>query len=319
MHVPVTPRARQVLRTGRVELVAKLGRGVWLADHAQHGRVVYKRAAPLEVEIARRAATVRIFEHDRDHLVMAVVPGERLDALIRRRGHLSVRDAIAIARELARSLATLHAIGIVHRDVKPENVVGTTLIDFGSARMRDELGPRTSGTPAYMAPEREPGVPGDIYSLGCVLFAMLAGRPPFVGSRRALIAQHRTRPAPWLSRLVGGVSRELEDLVARCLAKDPAARFSSAAELGEALGRIDDHQVCPRLAPRLPNAATTLSASAIAIETRAERAASPALVACALAAASALALITGARIAERAGQPTLMPAARPVAVGSCHR
>ena len=304
-----------------MELVAKLGRGVWLADHALHGRVVYKRAASHEVKIARLAPTIRVLEHGRDHLVMALVRGERLDDEIRRRGYFSVRDAVAIAGELARSLAALHAIGIVHRDVKPENVVGTTLIDFGSARMRDGLGPRTSGTPAYMAPEREPDAAGDIYSLGCVLFAMLAGRPPFVGSRRALIAQHRTRPAPRLSRLVGGVSRELEDLVARCLEKAPAARFATADELGEALGRIADHQVCPRLAPRLPHAATTLSASALALETRAERAASPALVACALAAASALALITGARIAERANQPALMPAARPfiATVGSCHR
>jgi eukaryotic-like serine/threonine-protein kinase len=284
----------------RVEIVRQLGREVWLADHAMYGRVVYKRASPHEVWVTILAGVVRVHEHADDLLVMEPLPGERLDAQIRRRGHLPVRDAVAIARELARSLAALHARGIIHGDIKPENVVGRALIDFGSARMRGSA--RVSGTPAYTAPEPVLDVASDIYSLGCVLFAMLAGRPP-CGSR--------------LSNAVAGASRELDRLVARCLANAPAARFASADELARALDEIADHDVCPRLVPRLPIASTTLSASALALDAHPERATSPALVAFAFAAASALAILTGLRIAERAGTPAVMPAAQPVA--ACRR
>jgi serine/threonine protein kinase len=289
----------------RVELVRQLGREVWLADHAVYGRVVVKRAAPREARITALTGAVRVLAIATDRFVMELADGEPLDARIRRLGRLPLGDAIEIARELARTLATLHAQGIVHRDIKPENVVGTTLIDFGSASAPGEPAAPPSGTPAYMAPEQAGDARSDIYSFGCVVFAMLAGRPPFLGSPRELIAQHAHAPAPRLSELLGGVAPELDTLVARCLAKDPAARFASAHELADALATISARGVVyPLVAQQaLPGAATTLSVSALAIESRAERRLPRAAVGIAVVAASALAILTGMRIAERAGAP----------------
>jgi len=303
-----------------VELVRRLGRQVWLVDDAVYGRVVYKRAEPREARITALAGVVRVVATADDHMMLALVDGEPLDERIRRHGHLEVRDAVVLARQLARTLGALHARGIVHRDVKPENVVGTTLVDFGSAHAPGERAAPPSGTPAYMAPEQLGGVVdarADVYALGCVLFAMLVGRPPFLGSRRRLIAQHIGSAPPRLSDVLAGVSPALDELVARCLAKDPAARFASGAELAAALARIDDHAVYPLVAPTLPAATTTLSASALALETCAERRLSRTTVGLALVAACCWLAITGVRIAARTGDAAPVAAARPIA--ACQR
>ncbi len=318
--MPGSPRARHLLPSTVVELVRQLGRQVWLVEHAVYGRVVYKRAEPREARITALAGVVRVIAATDDHMVLALVDGEPLDARIRRQGHLELHEALAIAGHLARTLGTLHARGIVHRDVKPENVVGTTLVDFGSAYAPGEVAAPPSGTPAYMAPEQpdcDVDARADVYALGCVLFAMLVGRPPFLGSRRRLIAQHVAAAPPRLADVLAGVSPALDALVARCLAKDPAARFASGAELATALARIDDHTVYPLVAPRLPGATTTLSASALALETPAERRMSRTTVGLAVIAASLWLAITGVRIAERAGESAPVAAARPVA--ACHR
>ena len=320
--MPVSPRARELLSNTAVELVRQLGRGVWLVEHPVYGRVVHKRATRREARITALAGVVRVLASTDDDVVLELVDGEPLDARIRRHGHLELRDALAIARELARTLGMLHARGIVHRDVKPENVVGTTLVDFGSAYAPNEVAAPPSGTPAYMAPEQAVDARADVYALGCVLFAMLVGRPPFLGSPRELIAQHLRTAPPRLSDMLAGVSPALDALVARCLAKDPAARFASGTELAAALARIDDHAVRPLVAAHLPAAATTLSGSALALETRAERRMSPVMVGLAALVASGWLVITGVRIVDRANAQAAAPiaAARPFAAWhACHR
>ncbi|HEY1817816.1 MAG TPA: serine/threonine-protein kinase [Kofleriaceae bacterium] len=299
-----------------MELVRKLGREVWLANHAVYGRVVVKRATPREARITALAGAVRVLAIATDQFVMELADGEPLDARIRRLGRLPLGDAIAIARRLCRTLASLHARGIVHHDVKPENVVGATLIDFGSASAPGEPAAPPSGTPAYMAPERDRDARADIYSFGCVLFAMLAGRPPFLGSPRELIAQHASAPAPRLSELLGGISPALDALVARCLEKAPRSRFASSRELARALATISTRGTPYPLGSleALPIAATTLSVSALALEPAIERRLPRAAVGLAVVAASALAILTGMRIAERAAAPAPAAAA---ATSSC--
>jgi serine/threonine protein kinase len=316
-----------------VELDRQLGREVWLAHHPMHGRVVYKRATTHEVRITALAGVTRVFESGADYVVMERVTGEPLDVRLRREGQLRVRDALAIARTLARTLVQLHARGIAHRDIKPENIVGDTLIDFGSASVFDDHA-RPSATLAYMAPEQARAdavidARADLYAFGGVMFAMLVGRAPF-GRRRSFA----TAP-PRLRDVLAGASPALDALVARCLAHAPDDRFASAAELVDALDRIADHDATPLVAPMLPPATTTLSASALAFEARSERRASAVLVGLVATAATVLSIVTGHRIAAQTAQTALVAsmsdvapeaAAQPIQppaqlslVGACYR
>jgi serine/threonine-protein kinase len=160
---------------------------------------------------------------------------------------------------------------VVHRDLKPENlfIVGdpavtggerAKLLDFGIAKLcGDEPGTLKTqtgmliGTPVYMSPEQCRGAGNidhrsDIYSLGCVLFCMLAGRPPFDGEGSGeLIAAHLLRPAPTLSMVIAGLPPAIEAVVARCLAKSPGDRFQTMSELGQALAAAERqlHGIAP--------------------------------------------------------------------------
>ena len=159
--------------------------------------------------------------------------------------------ALAIARQVVAALGVAHAAGIVHRDLKPSNILldeqrRPILTDLGIAYVQDtQRLTRTDtfiGTPHYMSPEQGKGQPldarSDIYSLGVVLFEMLAGQRPFPGdSHWALIHQHTSVPAPAPSRLRPGLPRAIDRLVGRCLEKDPGRRFQSAGELAAALDR----------------------------------------------------------------------------------
>jgi serine/threonine protein kinase len=207
---------------------------------------------------------VQIFDfgHHTDgtaYIVMELLEGEPLDQRLDRQGRFAVGDALRILRQVASALGAAHAHGIVHRDLKPENiflvrdpeVVGgerAKILDFGIAKLTgDHVGVKTQtsavmGTPTYMSPEQCRGAGGvdqrsDIYALGCVLFALLTGQPPFnaLGAGE-LIVMHLTEPAPRVSSRVPGVSPAVDDLIARCLEKDPARRFSSGAELAAAIG-----------------------------------------------------------------------------------
>ncbi|MDB4890031.1 MAG: protein kinase, partial [Gemmatimonadetes bacterium] len=183
---------------------------------------------------------------------MPFVEGESLRAKLSRQGALGIGETITILRDVARALDYAHDQGIVHRDIKPDNVLLSrgvaTVADFGiakaiSASRTQESGASLTqigvsiGTPMYMAPEQAAGDPdvdhrADIYAYGCVAYEMLAGHGPFSAKTpQRLIAAHMTEiPLP-VSELRPDTPRTLADLVMRCLEKDPAARPSNAAEL----------------------------------------------------------------------------------------
>jgi len=189
--------------------------------------------------------------HGRDYLVMEWVEGESLRQRLDR-GPLPVRDTLAAARQLARALAALHGAGIVHRDVKPANLMlagpSIKLVDFGIAR--SAWTPRVTrtgmhiGTAGYMAPEQargEPEVTGaaDMFALGCVLYECLAGAPAFCGdSVMALRAKVLLHDPPPLDAIAPGLPGALAALVMRLLWRDAAER-PAASEAAAALEKID--------------------------------------------------------------------------------
>ncbi|WP_149100704.1 serine/threonine-protein kinase, partial [Actinoplanes teichomyceticus] len=182
---------------------------------------------------------------DDAYLVMARVGGQPLNRLLADRGHLSVAETMSIVAQAAHALHAAHEAGIVHRDVKPGNLIiepdGTVvLVDFGVARSANSVtltGAReVVGTALYIAPEqvskRATGPAADIYALGAVAYHCLAGRPPFLGDNPLVIAlQHVTDEPPSLPR---EVPRPVRDLIGIALAKDPAERYPSAAALAAA-------------------------------------------------------------------------------------
>ncbi len=182
-------------------------------------------------------------------MVMTFVDGESLTERIARTGPLSPRDATRLIREVAWALAHAHAQGVVHRDVKADNILletaagsGRALVsDFGIATsLADGDGIEVTGTPAYMSPEQATGSPlagrSDLYSLGVVGFLALAGSLPFDGPTPAdTLALHLRAPVPRLHPKVPGAPARLCALVERCLAKDPESRPQSAQSLADAL------------------------------------------------------------------------------------
>ncbi len=188
----------------------------------------------------------------RPYYVMPYVEGETLRERVGREVQLPVDDALRIAREIAEALDYAHQRRIIHRDIKPGNILldsGHALVaDFGIARALDAaIGERltrsgiTLGTPTYMSPEQsqtEGEVDGraDLYSLGCVLYEMLAGEPPFVGaSAGAVLARHRADPVPPLRTVRPDVPPRIAEAIHRALAKRPGDRFDTAADFALAL------------------------------------------------------------------------------------
>ena len=186
---------------------------------------------------------------------MPFVEGESLRDRLRRERQLPVDDALRIATEAARALDYAHHHGVVHRDIKPENILltadGSTLVaDFGIARAlgADEGLTQTGfavGTPAYMSPEQAAGDKGidartDVYSLGAVLYEMLAGEAPFTGATaQAIAAKRLTEPAPSVRSVRTTVPDSVDQAIRKALAPVPADRFAGAAALAQALAPAD--------------------------------------------------------------------------------
>ena len=183
------------------------------------------------------------------YYVMPYVDGESLRHRLVRQGELPVHEALRLLTEIVDALSYAHARGVVHRDIKPDNVMVSgrhaLVMDFGVAKAVSEASGRNQlttagvalGTPAYMAPEQAAADPHldhrvDIYAVGAMAYELLAGRPPFVGGTpQQVLAAHVTQPAEPLSRHRPGVSAALEAVVMRCLAKRPADRWQTADEL----------------------------------------------------------------------------------------
>jgi serine/threonine-protein kinase len=197
------------------------------------------------------------------YYVMPLVVGESLRARLEREGALPISDALAIAREVADALSYAHARGVVHRDIKPENILlesgHAVVADFGIARAVTSAGGETLtqtgllvGTPQYMSPEQAAGEVeldgrSDLYSLGCVLFEMLGGVPPFAGpSPQAVIAKRFMEAAPEVTCAREAIPDGVRHTVAWLLEREPGDRFDTAAELVQAL---QDHE---RITPATP-------------------------------------------------------------------
>src|SRR5437667_2541706 len=185
------------------------------------------------------------------YYVMPYVEGESLRERLTREKQLPLEDALRITGEVATALSYAHSRGVVHRDIKPENILleaGQAVVsDFGIARAITAAGGEkltqtgvTVGTPGYMRPEQAAGEQldgrSDLYSLGCVLYEMLAGNPPFLGpSARAILARQSLDPVPRLRTVRETVPEEFERAVVKALAKAPADRFATATQFAQAL------------------------------------------------------------------------------------
>ncbi len=281
-----TAGAVRATSIGAYQLVRKIGEGgmgeVWEAEHHMIGR----RAAIkfLLPAFTRNASTVERFfnearavaavadpgiiqiydygsEGEQAYIVMELLDGEELSQRLRRLGRLTPVDTVRLAKQIASTLASVHDKGVIHRDLKPDNVflVGdpavtggerTKILDFGIAKLtqhdthfKTQTGALV-GTPTYMSPEQCRATPidhrSDIYSLGVMMFVMVTGRPPFVGEGPGdVIIAHARDVPPRPSQLVRDVPRELETVIMRCLEKQPEARYPSAAELRATLAKVE--------------------------------------------------------------------------------
>ncbi|MGD2122675.1 MAG: serine/threonine-protein kinase [Gemmatimonadota bacterium] len=184
--------------------------------------------------------------------VMPFIKGESLRSRLTKEKQLPVEDAVQITREIADALAYAHEEGVIHRDVKPANIMleagHAVLADFGVAHAvaeaKDKRLTRTGtslGTPAYMSPEQAAGEQGldgrsDQYALGCVLFEMLAGHPPFTGAQvEAVLRQHLTEEPPSVTKARPTVANAVARVINRALAKSPADRYRTAGEMAAEL------------------------------------------------------------------------------------
>jgi serine/threonine protein kinase len=263
------------LLAGRYELRARLGRGgmaeVFRALDTRLGREVAVKVLadhllsdPRSVERfereGRNAASLHhpnivdlydaASEGDTHYLVMELVEGPTLAEVIKREGQMPVPRALDIAGRIASALRVAHDRGLVHHDVKPSNVLfdgndSVKVADFGIARAASSDITTVQGSPPYVAPEQAKGgradPRSDIYGLGCVLFEMLAGTPPFSGgSASAVIMQHLETPPPPLSKFRDDIPADVNSVVMRMLAKDPGQRYDSVQALRSDLDRLAD-------------------------------------------------------------------------------
>ena len=191
---------------------------------------------------------------------MPYIEGETLRARLYTQGRMSVRDALLITRDIGDALEYAHSKGVIHRDVKPSNIYlatdGAYLMDFGFSIATDADGERenanfVAGTPAYMSPEQASGerVEGwrsDFYSLGCVLYEMLAGETPFPGAtqRETIARRLNSTPAPDVRTIRTDVPDDVAAIIRRMLDPHPSGRYATAATLRSALdaalGRLNE-------------------------------------------------------------------------------
>ncbi|MBV8087452.1 MAG: serine/threonine protein kinase [Chloroflexi bacterium] len=231
-------------------VVLKVPLGSMMGDLATYGR--YEREVAIggklhHPNIQQLLASGMVPGTSSPYIVMEYVEGEPFNAYLKEHGPLPIAEATELALQIADALHYCHEVGVIHRDLKPDNLLMTDghqlkLLDFGIAFMegaRRLTWGRLSeafGTPDYMAPEQIQGHRGDartdVYALGTMLFEMLAGRVPYPGDEAlAIMAAHVSTEAPRVRSLRREVSPELDAIVAKAIRREPAERYASMAEL----------------------------------------------------------------------------------------
>jgi eukaryotic-like serine/threonine-protein kinase len=264
---------------GRYEIQREIGHGgmatVHLARDVRHGRTVaIKVLRPeltqaigaarflREINIAAQLQSPHIVplldSGEADGLLFYVMPfleGESLRGRLAHQGALPPSEAMRLLRDIADGVAHAHRKGVVHRDLKPDNVMiaerHAMVVDFGVAKAMQDASAHhdltsvgiSLGTPAYMAPEQAAADPkvdhrADIYALGVLAYEMLGGRTPFTGSPQSILAAHVTQAVPPLSSVKPDVPPAIAQLVMRCLEKDPDKRFQTADDVVGAIEAI---------------------------------------------------------------------------------
>jgi serine/threonine-protein kinase len=262
----------------RYVIERELGRGgmatVYLARDLKHDRLVALKVLAPELaatvgheRFLREIAIAAKLHHpnilglldsgDAEGLLFYVMPyveGESLGDRLEREQQLPLDEALRITRDVASALSHAHSLGIVHRDIKPDNILlaghHTVVADFGIAKAFTDAGGETLtetglavGTPAYMSPEQAAGRRGidartDIYSLGCVFYHMVVGEPPFTGpSAQAVLARHAIDPVSPMSTVRSTVSPGIDQAVMKAMAKVPADRYMTAHQFAEEVAR----------------------------------------------------------------------------------
>ena len=263
---------------GRYQIIEELGKGGMgrvykVLDKEVNAKVALKLIKP---EIAKDKKTIERFRNElkvaRDiahknvcrmyhlgkekgayYITMEYVSGEDLKSFIRRSGIISVGKAISIANQVCEGLSEAHRLGVIHRDLKPQNIMidkegNVRIMDFGIARSLRAKGITGSGvmigTPNYMSPEQVDGKEtdqrSDIYSLGVILYEMVTGRAPFEGDTALSIAvKHKTEAPDDPRKYNEQLSEELCQIILKCLEKDKDIRFQNAGELRKALLDIE--------------------------------------------------------------------------------
>ena len=218
-------------------------------------------------------------------LVMELIEGGTLRELLRERGPMPPHAMVAVLRPVLSGLGVAHRAGLVHRDVKPENVLisddgEVKLVDFGLVRAIAEAGITSTsvilGTAAYLSPEQvtgtETGPRSDVYSAGIMAFELLTGTVPFKGDSSILVANQRLdRDVPAPSSLIEGVPGELDEFIARATRRDAEERFADASDMGAALSAIAEDLALPPFRVPAPRNSAQHAAATVNLRQRTEQ------------------------------------------------